>query len=55
MENESIKLEFSAKGGTVGDGSHLSDNRQLTVQATRGELAKFMDEVCEMIETRFEQ
>ncbi len=55
MENESIRLEFNAKGGSPGGGDFLSDNRQFTVQGTRAKVSAFMDRVCEMIEEEFEQ
>jgi hypothetical protein len=49
MEKESIVLTIKA----LADG--LVDRREFTVQATRGEIAKYLDEVCADIQTSFDQ
>lgn len=52
MEKESITITIEAS--IIGQYTKLHDKRQITVQSTRGEVAKKLDEICADIEANFE-
>lgn len=51
MEKENIKISLRAKHESSLD---FNDEREILVYATRGEVAEFLDEIVEKIETAFE-
>lgn len=52
MEKESITIEIEA--WVIKANSSLRDCRRITVQSTRGAVAKKLDEICADIEATFE-
>ena len=53
MENESITIELES--WVIDTNTSLKDSRKFIVQSTRGEVAKFLDDVQQQIDAKFEQ
>lgn len=54
MEKESITIKIELENGSITSSNHFRDRREITVQATRGELTKKLDDICAEIDESFE-